>query len=116
MSLKARLRVAVAILMSAMVLVLSVLYISGYLKISFTRTHETATSIADQLSSSVGDDLRNAAQAGESGSHRDSGVAQFLSADGGYQPRGTHFARADHCALGSCWGKYSSPTHPAKSA
>ncbi len=65
MSLKARLRVAVAVLMSAMVLVLSVLYISGYLKSSFTHTHKVATSIADQLAASIGDDLRNAAMRAE---------------------------------------------------
>ena len=48
-----------------MVLVLSVLYISGYLNLSFTHTHDVATSIADQLASSIGDDLRVAAMRAE---------------------------------------------------
>lgn len=53
MSLKARLRIAVAVLMSAVVIVTSVLYIRGFLSAAFTRTHEIAISISNQIQSAV---------------------------------------------------------------
>ncbi|MBS1873891.1 MAG: PAS domain-containing protein [Acidobacteria bacterium] len=64
MSLKARLRLAVALLMSAMVAVLSGLYMRGYLEATFRRAHDTANSLADQLQASILERLQR--QAAES--------------------------------------------------
>ncbi len=57
MSLKARLRLAVALLMSAMVVVLSGLYLTGFLRTAFTRTHEVAESLGNGLQAAVLDEL-----------------------------------------------------------
>src|SRR5664279_3645947 len=61
MSLKARLRLAVAILMSAMVVVLSGLYIRNFLETAFARTHEIASSLGDQQQSAIRDELQRRA-------------------------------------------------------
>src|SRR5262245_61957942 len=53
MSLRARLRIAVAVLMSAVVIITSVLYIRGFLSAAFSRTHEIAISISNQIQSAV---------------------------------------------------------------
>ena len=53
MSLKARLRLAVAVLMSTVVIVTSGLYIRGHLSASFTRTHKIAESIGSQIEASI---------------------------------------------------------------
>lgn len=61
MSLKTRLRLAVALLMSAMVVVLCILYIQGFLETAFKTTLETAKSIGANVRASVQDELTAAA-------------------------------------------------------
>jgi hypothetical protein len=61
MSLRARLRLAVGLLMSAMVVVLSGLYMHGYLQAVFVRTDETATSLADQVQAGLRETLQRKA-------------------------------------------------------
>jgi PAS domain S-box-containing protein len=63
MSLKTRLRLAVALLMSAMVFVLSGLYIQSFLETAFARTHEMADSLGNGLRASIGDELQQVAAA-----------------------------------------------------
>jgi signal transduction histidine kinase len=58
MSLKARLRLAVAILMSAMVAVVSALYIQSYLSTTLLRTETTAKALGDQLQDALLDQLQ----------------------------------------------------------
>jgi signal transduction histidine kinase len=58
MSLKARLRLAVAILMSAMVAVVSALYIQSYLSTTLVRTETTAKALGDQLQDALLDQLQ----------------------------------------------------------
>ncbi len=53
MSLRTRLRISVAVLMSAVVIVTSVLYISGFLSAAFARTHEFAISVSNQIQSTI---------------------------------------------------------------
>lgn len=57
MSLKVRLRIAVALLTSAMVVVLSALYMRGYLNAAFTRAHQTSNSLANALQAAVSEEL-----------------------------------------------------------
>lgn len=61
MSLKTRLRLAVAVLMSAMVVVLSGLYIRNFLETAFARAHEMASSLGDQLQAGIRDELQQMA-------------------------------------------------------
>src|ERR1017187_74412 len=63
MSLKTRLRLAVALLMSAMVFVLSGLYIQSFLDTAFARTHQMADSLGNGLRASIGDELQQVAAA-----------------------------------------------------
>jgi nitrogen-specific signal transduction histidine kinase len=62
MSLKARLRLAVALLMSAMVAVLSGLYLRGFLDAAFSSTHETADSLANQMQAGILENLERQAR------------------------------------------------------
>jgi signal transduction histidine kinase len=58
MSLKARLRLAVALLMSVMVAVLSGLYIKSYLETALQNTEDIATRIGNQVQSTVREELQ----------------------------------------------------------
>ncbi len=66
MSLKARLRLAVALLMSAMVVILSGLYVRGFLDAAFQRTHETAEALGNQLRASILESLQAGAKQAKS--------------------------------------------------
>lgn len=61
MSLKARLRLAVALLMSVIVAVLSGLYIRSYLKTALQNTEDIATWIGNQVQSTVREELQRKA-------------------------------------------------------
>jgi signal transduction histidine kinase len=58
MSLKTRLRIAIATLMSAVVVVLSVIYIQEFLNTIFERTNDIANSISGQVQSAALDELK----------------------------------------------------------
>lgn len=65
MSLKARLRLSVALLMSVMVAVLSGLYIRSYLKAALHNTEDIATRIGNQVQSTVREELQRRAALAE---------------------------------------------------